>query len=71
MTIVLVILVLIFFIGAGISITGLALWELFDINIGETLAKIGICLMIFPIVAGIIAGAVILLLALFGVVFFI
>lgn len=64
-------LLLIFFIGAGISITGLALWELFDINVGETLAKVGICLMIFPIVAGIIAGAVILLLALFGLVVFI
>ena len=64
-------LVSIFFIGAGISITGLALWELFDIDIGEILAKIGICLMIFPIVAGIIAGVVILLLALFGLVVFI
>lgn len=64
-------LLLIFFIGAGISITGLALWELFDINVGETLAKVGICLMIFPVVAGIIAGAVILLLALFGLVVFI
>lgn len=64
-------LILVFFIGAGISITGLALWELFDINAGETLAKVGICLMIFPIVAGIIAGAVILLLALFGLVVFI
>lgn len=64
-------LVSIFFIGAGISITGLALWELFDIDIGEILAKIGICLMIFPIVAGIITGVVILLLALFGLVVFI
>lgn len=64
-------LLLIFFIGAGISITGLALWELFDINAGEALAKVGICLMIFPIVAGIIVGAVILLLALFGLVVFI
>lgn len=64
-------LILVFFIGAGISITGLALWELFDIDIGETLAKVGICLMIFPVVAGIIAGAVILLLALFGLVVFI
>ena len=51
---IIVLLILIFFIGAGISITGLALWELFDINAGETLAKVGICLMIFPIVAGII-----------------
>ena len=66
-----IVLFLVSFIGAGISITGLALWELFDIDIGETLAKIGICLMIFPIVAGIIAGAVILLLALFGLVVFI
>ena len=64
-------LVSIFFIGAGISITGLALWELFDIDIGEMLAKIGICLMIFPIVVGIITGVVILLLALFGLVLFI
>lgn len=64
-------LVLIFFIGAGISITGIALWELFDINAGETLGKVGICLMIFPIVAGIITGVVILLLALFGLVVFI
>ena len=64
-------LVSIFFIGAGISITGLALWELFDIDIGEMLAKIGICLMIFPIVVGIITGVVILLLALFGLVVFI
>lgn len=64
-------LVLIFFIGAGISITGIALWELFDINAGGTLGKVGICLMIFPIVAGIITGAVILLLALFGLVVFI
>ena len=69
--IIVLVLVSIFFIGAGISITGLALWELFDINIGETLAKIGICLMIFPIVVGIITGAVILLLALFGLVVFI
>lgn len=68
---IIVLLILIFFIGAGISITGLALWELFDINAGETLAKVGICLMIFPIVAGIITGAVILLLALFGLVIFI
>lgn len=68
---IIVLLVLIFFIGAGISITGIALWELFDINAGETLAKIGICLMIFPIVAGIIAGAVILLLVLFGLIVFI
>lgn len=64
-------LILIFFIGAGISITGLALWELFDIYAGEMLAKVGICLMIFPIVTGIIVGAVILLLALFGLVVFI
>ena len=66
-----IVLFLVSFIGAGISITGLALWELFDIDIGETLAKIGICLMIFPIVAGIIAGAVILLLVLFGLIVFI
>lgn len=69
--IIVLVLVSIFFIGAGISITGLALWELFDIDIGETLAKVGICLMIFPIVSGIITGAVILLLVLFGLVVFI
>lgn len=69
--IIILFLVLIFFIGAGISITGLAIWEFFDINAGETLVKVGICLMIFPIVAGIITGAVILLLALFGLVVFI
>lgn len=62
---IIILLVLIFFIGAGISLIGLAIWELFDINVGETVVKVGICLMIFPIVAGIITGAVILLLALF------
>ena len=69
--IIILFLVSIFFIGAGISITGLAVWELFDIDIGEMLVKIGICLMIFPIVVGIITGVVILLLALFGLVVFI
>ena len=64
-------LALIFFIGAGISITGLTLWDMFDINAGEKLAKVGICLMVFTTVAGIIAGIVILLLALFGLVVFI
>ena len=68
---IIVLLVSIFFIGAGISITGLALWELFDINAGEALAKVGICLMIFPVVAGIVVGVVILLLAVFGLVVFI
>jgi hypothetical protein len=71
MTIILVILVLIFFIGAGISLIGLALWGMFDIDAGETLGKVGICLMIFPIIAGIVTGTVILLLALFGLVVFI
>lgn len=68
---IIVLLVLIFFIGAGISITGIALWELFDINAGDMLAKVGICLMIFSTIVGIIAGIVILLLALFGLVIFI
>lgn len=68
---IIILLLLIFFIGAGISVTGLALWGVFDINAGAMLAKVGICLMIFPIVAGIIAGAVILLLTLFGLVVFI
>ena len=68
---IIILLVLIFFIGAGISVTGLVLWGVFDIDTGETLAKIGICLMVFPIIAGIVAGTVILLLALFGLVLFI
>ena len=68
---IIVLLVLIFFIGAGVSITGITLWGVFDIDAGDTLAKVGICLMIFPIVAGIIVGTVILLLALFGLVVFI
>ena len=68
---IIILLVLIFFIGAGISITGLVLWGVFDIDAGSTLAKVGICLMIAPIIAGIIAGTVILLLALFGLVLFI
>ena len=68
---IIILLLSIFFIGASISITGLALWELFDLNAGETLAKVGICLMIFPVVTGIVVGVVILLLALFGLVVFI
>lgn len=68
---IIILLILIFFIGAGISVTGLVLWGVFDIDTGETLAKIGICLMVFPVVAGIITGTVILLLALFGLVLFI
>lgn len=68
---IIILLVLIFFIGAGISITGLVLWGMFDIDVGETLAKAGICLMVFPIIIGIIAGSIILLLALFGLVLFI
>lgn len=68
---IIILLVLIFFIGAGISITGIALWELFDINAGDMLAKVGICLMIFSTIVGIIDGIVILLLALFGLVIFI
>ena len=68
---IIIFLILIFFIGAGISVTGLVLWGVFDIDIGETLAKIGICLMVFPVVACIITGTVILLLALFGLVLFI
>ena len=68
---IIILLVLIFFIGAGISVTGLVLWGVFDIDTGETLAKIGICLMVFPIIAGIVASTVILLLALFGLVLFI
>jgi hypothetical protein len=64
-------LLLIFFIGAGISLIGLALWGLFDIDAGETLGKVGICVMICPILVGIIVGVVIMCLALFGVVFFI
>lgn len=68
---IIILLILIFFVGAGISVTGLVLWGVFDIDTGETLAKIGICLMVFPVVAGIITGTVILLLALFGLVLFI
>ena len=68
---IIILLILIFFIGAGISVTGLVLWGVFDIDTGETLAKIGICLMVFPVVACIITGTVILLLALFGLVLFI
>lgn len=68
---IIILLVLVFFIGAGIAITGLVLWGMFDVNAGEMLAKVGICLMIFPVIAGIIAGVVILLLALFGLVLFI
>lgn len=68
---IIILLVLIFFIGAGTAITGLVLWGVFDIDAGSTLAKVGICLMVAPIVVGIIAGTVILLLALFGLVLFI
>lgn len=68
---IIILLVLIFFIGAGISITGLVLWGVFDINAGSTLAKVGICLMVAPIVVGIIICTVILVLALFGLVLFI
>ena len=68
---IIVLLVLIFFIGAGISLIGLALWGLFDIDAGETLGKVGICVMICSVLAGIIVGIVIMCLALFGVVFFI
>lgn len=68
---IIVLLVLIFFIGAGISLIGLALWELFDIDAGETLGKVGICVMICSVLVGIIVGIVIMCLALFGVVFFI
>ena len=68
---IIVLLTLIFFIGAGISITGLALWGVFDIDVGAMLAKVGICLMIIPVIVGIIAGIGILLLALFGLVLFI
>ena len=68
---IIILLILIFFIGAGISVTGLVLWGVFDINAGATLAKVGICVMLFPILAGIIAGIVILFLALFGLVIFI
>lgn len=68
---IIILLILIFFIGASISITGFVLWGVFDIDTGKTLAKIGICVMLFPILAGIIAGTVILLLALFGLVLFI
>lgn len=68
---IIVLLVSIFFIGAGISLIGLALWGLFDIDAGETLGKVGICVMICSILLGIIIGIVIILLALFGVVFFI
>lgn len=68
---IIILLILIFFIGAGISITGLVLWGVFDINTGATLAKVGICLTVFPIVAGVVAGTVILFLALFGLVLFI
>lgn len=69
--IVFVLLSLIFFVGAGISLVGLALWGLFDIDAGETLGKVGICVMICSVLVGIIAGIVIMCLALFGVVFFI
>ena len=68
---IIILLVLIFLIGTGISITGLVLWGVFDINAGAMLAKVGICLMVFPIIAGIVVGTVILLLALFGLVVFI
>ena len=68
---IIILLVLIFFIGAGISITGLVLWGVFDIDVGSTLAKVGICLMVAPIVVGIMIGTVILVLALFGLVLFI
>lgn len=68
---IIILLVLIFLIGTGISITGLVLWGVFDINAGAMLAKVGICVMLFPILAGIIAGIVILFLALFGLVIFI
>lgn len=66
-----ILLILVFLIGAGTAITGLVLWGVFDINAGSTLAKIGICLMVAPIIVGIIVGTVILLLALFGLVLFI
>lgn len=68
---IIILLILIFFVGAGISITGLVLWGVFDIDAGSTFAKVGICLMVAPIIVGIIAGTVILLLALFGLVLFI
>lgn len=68
---IIVLLALIFFVGAGISLVGLALWGLFDIDAGETLGKVGICVMICSVLVGIIVGIVIMCLALFGVVFFI
>ena len=68
---IIVLLALIFFIGAGISLIGFALWGLFDIDAGETLGKVGICVMICSVLVGIIVGIAMVLLALFGVVFFI
>lgn len=68
---IIILLTLVFLIGAGTAITGLVLWGVFDIDVGETLAKVGICLMVFPIIAGIVIGTVILLLTLFGLVLFI
>lgn len=69
--IVFVLLALIFFVGAGISLVGLALWGLFDIDAGETLSKVGICVMICSVLAGIIVGIIMMCLVLFGIVFFI
>lgn len=55
-----------FLIGAALSIIGIVVWGVFDIDIGETMGKIGIAMMTIPFVIALLIGAFALLLSLFG-----